>query len=104
MLLKIYTPPAAPFRLYLFFSMKPKRLALTLFGCAVLGAAALLPRESAGQAGSEEQQVQLLIADITAQQVIIAENQTKIDDKIAAIGEEVRLARAFAGRAGGKVK
>jgi uncharacterized protein YfcZ (UPF0381/DUF406 family) len=84
--------------------MKPKSFALTLCGCAVLAAAVLLPRESAGQAltDAEAAQVQQVLAELTAQQKIIAENQAKIDEKVAAVAEEVRVARIFAGRAGGK--
>lgn len=85
--------------------MKPKSLALTLAGCALLAAAAFFPQRSAGQAdAAEEAQVQQLLAEITAQQKILAENQVKADEKVAAVAEEVRLARIFAGRAGGKVK
>jgi hypothetical protein len=84
--------------------MKPKSFALTLAGCAVLAAAVLLPRESAGQAGPEDAQVQQLLADLLAQQTIITENQTKLDEKADAVAEEIRLARIYAGRAGGKTK
>lgn len=84
--------------------MKPKPIALTLAGCAVLAAAVFFPLESSGQAGAEEAQAQQALAEITAQQTILAENQAKVDEKVAAIAEEVRLARIFAGRAGGKVK
>lgn len=82
--------------------MKPKSFALTLTGCAVLAAAVLLPRESAGQAqaDAEAAQVQQVLAELTAQQKIITENQAKIDEKVAAVAEEVRVARIFAGRAG----
>jgi hypothetical protein len=85
--------------------MKPKSLAVTLLGCAILGVAALLPVESSGQAGgADEVQTQQLLAEITAQQTAIAENQTQIEEKVAAIAEEVRLARIYAGRTGGKAK
>lgn len=84
--------------------MKPKRLALTLFGIAALGSAMLLPRESVGQSGAEDAALQQLLAELSAQQAIIAENQSKIDAKVAAVAEEVRVARIFAGRAGGKTK
>jgi hypothetical protein len=86
--------------------MKPKSLAVTLLGCAIVGAAALLPTESSGQAGAstEEAQTQQILAEVIAQQTVIAENQTKIDEKVVAISEEIRLARIYAGRAGGKAK
>jgi hypothetical protein len=84
--------------------MKPKSLALTLAGCMLLAAAVLLPARSSGQAGNEEQQIQLTLAELAAQQTIIGENQVKIDEKVAQIAEEVRIARIYAGRTGGKAK
>lgn len=89
--------------------MKPKRLALALLGCAILGAAAFLPIPSSGQAPAavavaEDPQIELLVGEVAAQQKVIAANQAKIDAQVAAIAEEVRIARIFAGRAGGKAK
>ena len=85
--------------------MKPKSLAVSLFGCAALGVVALLPRESSGQAGAQEELlVEQALADVAAQQTLISENQAKIDEKVGLIAEEVRVARIFAGRAGGKTK
>ena len=84
--------------------MKPKRPVLIVLGCAVLAIAVLLPGESAGQAGNDETLIQQSLADVAAQQKILAENQAKLDAKAAAVAEEVRVARIFAGRAGGKAK
>jgi hypothetical protein len=85
--------------------MKPKPVALTLLGAIALFAGLALPRESVGQAAAnEEAQVAQILADVAAQQTVIAENQTKIDEKVAAVAEEIRVARIFAGRAGGKAK
>jgi hypothetical protein len=85
--------------------MKPKPIALTLLGAIALFAAFALPRESVGQAAAaDEPQIAQALADVTAQQTVIAENQAKIDEKVAAIAEEVRVARIFAGRTGGKTK
>lgn len=82
--------------------MKPKSLALTLAGGALLAAAAFFPLESSGQATAEETQVEQALAEITAQQTILTETQAKIDEKIALVAEEIRVARIFAGRAGKK--
>ena len=82
--------------------MKPKSITLTLAGCAMLAAAVLLPRESAGQAGGEDLQVQQLLVELLAQQTTITDNQTKVEEKTNAIAEEIRLARIYAGRSGGK--
>lgn len=84
--------------------MKPKPVVFTLAASALLAVSLFLPLESAGQAGSDEAQMQQLLADLTAQQKIIAENQAQIEAKVAAATEEVRVARIFAGRAGGKTK
>lgn len=85
--------------------MKPKSVLFTLVGCAVVFAAAMLPRESSGQAGnSDEALVQQALAEAIAQQKLLTENQAKIDDKIGLIAEEIRIARIYAGRTGGKTK
>lgn len=46
------------------------------------------------------QQALTLMKDIQAQQAAIAENQAKIDAKIAALGEQIQVAKVFASRAG----
>lgn len=84
--------------------MKPKPFFFTLAGCGLLAASVLLPRESAGQADAFDPQLQQLLTEVAAQQTVIAENQSKIDEKVNSIGEEIRVARIFVGRAGGKTK
>ena len=84
--------------------MKPKPITLTLLGAVALFAGLSIPRESVGQAANEEAQIAQAIAEVAAQQTIIAENQAKIDEKVAAVAEEIRVARIFAGRTGGKAK
>lgn len=74
---------------------------------AVLVAAALgltLPERSSGQAANDEAALAALIAEITTQQAAISDNQAKIDEKIAVIAEDVRVARIFVARGGGKAK
>ncbi len=44
------------------------------------------------------------VSELTQQQAQIADNQTKIDGKIADLGETIRVARIFMSRAGGKHK
>jgi hypothetical protein len=98
--------------------MKPKSIVLTLAGCAVLAGAAFIPLESVGQApvdqvpagaapaapasqpNPDEARIQQLLEEIAGQQKALADNQTKLDEKVAAVAEEVRVARIFAGRAG----
>lgn len=85
-------------------NMNPKPL---LFS-AVAGAALLgwltFPSQSSGQADGEAAALDALLIAASAQQTVIAENQAKIDAKLAGISEELRLARIYVGRAGGKVK
>lgn len=52
----------------------------------------------------DDPKVRLLLAEIVAQQKTIAENQVKMDEKMALIQEDIRLARAFASRGGGKTR
>jgi hypothetical protein len=99
-----YCATSALFPLYL-PDMKPKPIALTLLGAIALFASLALPRESVGQAAAnDEAQIAQALADVAAQQTVISENQTKIDEKVAAVAEEIRVARIFAGRTGGKTK
>jgi hypothetical protein len=78
---------------------------LATSGALALAGVLLLAPHSSGQAvaGGDPVLTQLLI-DVTAQQIVIAENHTKIDEKLAGISEDVRVARIFVGRGGGKTK
>lgn len=76
----------------------------TLFGFALVAAAfaaALIPPVTRGQAGADNAVPAALIDEITRQQTEIVTNQTKIDEKLAIIGENIRLARIFVSRGGG---
>ena len=48
----------------------------------------------------QEQQLLSVIKEIQAQQTAMAENQAKIDAKLATVGEAVRVARIFSSRGG----
>lgn len=61
---------------------------------------AALPLSAQAPDSREQQQLTTLIRDVQAQQAQIAENQNKIDAKIAELTETMRVARIFAGRAG----
>lgn len=63
-----------------------------------------LPPRSQGQAGSDEAALAALVTEITAQQAQIAENQTKIENQIAVVAEDIRVARLFVARGGGKTR
>ena len=85
--------------------MKRSPMLLALTGAAALIGALLLPQPSSGQApASADAAVTQLLTEVTAQQSAILENHAKIDEKLAAIGEDVRVARIFVSRGGGKAK
>jgi outer membrane lipoprotein-sorting protein len=69
---------------------------------AALATAAILVVSASAQTSpsKEEQQLLELIKDVQAQQAQIADNQGKIDAKMADLGETIRVARLFAGKAG----
>lgn len=69
---------------------------------SALLAVSLAPTPVRGQAAPDEPALTALLAEVAAQQVVIAENQTKIDAKLAAAAENVRIARIFVSRGGGK--
>jgi hypothetical protein len=71
-----------------------------LLGVAGGGLLLLLvtPAPSHGDATSD---LTALVDDLAAQQLKLDENQTKIDEKIATIAEDVRQARLFVARGGG---
>jgi len=82
-----------------------KPVILALSGAIALGSALLLPPQSSGQAAADpDPEIARLCNEIIAQQVVIGENQGKMDENLAAIGENVRIARIYAGRGGGKAK
>ena len=66
------------------------------------GALARAALDPAARRPRDDPALTALLNDVTAQQATIAENQAKIDAKLAAIAENVRLARIFVGRGGGK--
>jgi hypothetical protein len=84
--------------------MKPKPLLLASAASLAFIGALLVPGQSSAQSDAETTALNALLTEITAQQTVIAENHVKIDDKLAAVGEEIRLARIYAGRGGGAGK
>lgn len=78
-----------------------KRLsALTLlFSLALLAAAPGADAPSATQ--QQEQQVLAVAKQVQDQQAAIAENQAKIEAKLATIAEALRVARIYSSRGGG---
>jgi hypothetical protein len=79
--------------------MNFKSLLVPALGAAGLAAAILMPIRSQGEVGPDDPAFANLLKDVAAQQTTISDNQKNIDDKLAAIAEDVRLARAFSARA-----
>ena len=69
-------------------------LAICAFGITAHLSAAEPPKDS----DRDQQQLAALAKELQAQQTAIADNQKKIDEKTAAIGEALRIARIYAGR------
>ena len=83
-------------------NMKAKPLFVTALGLAAI-ALAFTPNHSSGQAETEEATVATLLLELGAQQTAIEQNQDKIEAQLATIAEDIRIARIFVGRGGGKV-
>ena len=79
----------------------PKRFLLPGLGIAALIGALSSPTRSPGQAPGDEQAIAQLVTEIAAQHARIVANQQVIDQKLAAIEENMRLARIFVSRGGG---
>jgi cytochrome c-type biogenesis protein CcmH/NrfF len=69
-------------------------IAASLLAC-VIGAGAAEPSK---QSEAEQQQVEALAKEIQGQQKAIAENQTKINEKMATIAEALRQAKIYSTR------
>jgi ABC-type transporter MlaC component len=71
---------------------------LSAFVLICLFAAGLSGAEPAKESDRAQQQLLTLMKEVQGQQDAIAANQKKIDEKMASIGEAVRLAKIYAGR------
>lgn len=74
----------------------PCLIATCLFASLATAPAA----EPAKEAEREQQQLVALTREIQAQQVLIADNQVKIDAKMATVAEALRLAKIYSSRGG----
>jgi ABC-type transporter MlaC component len=72
---------------------------LSLILCCVFAIAVGVPAaEPSKEAERDQQQAAALVKEVQAQQAEIADNQTKIDAKLASIAEAVRQAKIYASR------
>ena len=83
---------------------KPKHFLLWGLGIAAAAGILISPATTTGQAPGDEQAIAQLIAEIAGQQAKIVANQQATDQKIAAIEENMRLARIFVSRGGGNTQ
>lgn len=81
-----------------------KRLFSFLALAAALSAFAMVATPAPLNAQASDTAMNSIIADITAQQTQIGENQVQIDAKLGVAAEAVRQARLFASRGGGTTK
>jgi aspartokinase-like uncharacterized kinase len=79
--------------------MKTPRLLLAIAAGVVL-AALFAPQDSTGQTAAPDAQTAALIQEIRAQQKTLTENQAAIDQKIADLAEQLRMAKIFVSRTG----
>jgi hypothetical protein len=76
--------------------------ALPMKKLMLLGALALFAGTIGAQspAASDDQQLENLLREVQAQQIQIADNQSKIDEKLVTLGEAIRVAKIYASRGG----
>ena len=67
----------------------------------LLGALALFATSIGAQSPvTDPKMVESLLKEVQAQQIVIADNQAKIDAKLAAVAEAIRIARIYGSRGG----
>ncbi len=69
-----------------------------LLACLFLNG--LVTAHTAEPISSEAQQLLALVKEVQTQQATIATNQSKIEEKVAVVGEAVRVARIYSSRSG----
>jgi hypothetical protein len=62
--------------------------------------ASALPLAAQAPNPADEEKLVALVKEVQAQQALLADNQTKIESKLADLAETIRTARLFAGKAG----
>jgi len=70
---------------------------LTLLGALALFATCIGAQSPVTE---DSKMVEALLKDVQAQQLVIAENQAKIDAKLATVAEAIRVARIYGSRGG----
>ena len=70
---------------------------ITLLGALIVLAATLAAQSPVAD---DQKQLEAMLQDVQAQQLEIAENQTKIDAKLALVADAIRVARIYSSRGG----
>ncbi len=78
---------------------QPKKLFVAAVGIAFLAGLFNSPHTSNAQAPDEKEALALLVTEIAEQQAKIVANQTAMDEKLAAVAENLRIAKIFVSRA-----
>ena len=81
---------------------KPKTILLLGGAVAAVIGALSFPSPTSGQAPGDDQALVQLVKEIAEQHTKIVTNQQAIDLKVAAIEENLRVARIYVSRGGGK--
>jgi hypothetical protein len=83
--------------------MKLPSLPVLALGAFVLLAGLVPAPPSHAQDTLESAALRALMADLKAQQAKLVDNQNQLEAAVAAIAEDLRLARIYSARGGGKV-
>ncbi len=68
--------------------------------CLAVAIVAVTPLKAQAPQQKEQEQLNAVILDLQTQQKEMAENQAKIDEKLAKLAETIREARIFSSRGG----
>jgi hypothetical protein len=82
--------------------MNSKNLFVTLLCAGAMAALWFVPNTSTGQTEAEDSPLTSSLLEVQAQQKQLTDNQAAIDTKLAAIQEQLRIARIYVSRSGGK--
>jgi dihydrodipicolinate synthase/N-acetylneuraminate lyase len=83
------------------YQFTPMKLLLALIASGLISViVSASAAEPSKETEREQQQVVALVKEVQGQQAAIADNQTKIDAKMATIAEALRLARIYSSRGG----
>ena len=70
---------------------------LTLLGAIALFATSIVAQSPATD---DQKKMEALLKEVQAQQLVIADNQAKIDAKLAIVADAIRVARIYGSRGG----